>query len=85
MSAQPTEEDFRRHVGTKFRVRVETPSPLELELTEVKSYNPQGSEQSEQQDQRYGRQDAHPRRQRGPERHPREGEVQPEPVPSPRP
>jgi len=46
MSARPTEEDFRRHVGTKFHVRVETPSPLELELTEVKSYNPQGSEQS---------------------------------------
>src|SRR5690349_21851060 len=46
MSARPTEEDFRRHVGTKFRVRVETPSPLEFELTQVKSYNPQGSEQS---------------------------------------
>lgn len=44
MSARPTEEDFRRHVGTKFGVRVETPTPFELELTEVKSYNPKGSE-----------------------------------------
>lgn len=46
MSASPTEEDFRRHVGTKFGVRVETAQPLELELREVRSYNPQGSEQS---------------------------------------
>ncbi|MFL6335778.1 MAG: DUF6916 family protein [Pyrinomonadaceae bacterium] len=44
MSARPTEEDFRRHLGTKFGVRVETPRPLELELDEVKSYNPKGSE-----------------------------------------
>ena len=38
MSAQPTEEDFRRHVGTKFGVRAETPRPLELELDEVRGY-----------------------------------------------
>jgi hypothetical protein len=44
MSARPTAEDFRRHVGTKFGVRVETPRPLELELTEVKDYNPGGGE-----------------------------------------
>ncbi|MBV9928786.1 MAG: hypothetical protein JOZ96_27470 [Acidobacteria bacterium] len=45
MSARLTEEDFKRHVGTKFVVRVETPTPLELELSEVKSYNPEASEQ----------------------------------------
>jgi hypothetical protein len=39
MSARPTEEDFRRHLGTKFGVRVETPRPLELELAEIKSYS----------------------------------------------
>lgn len=44
MSARPTEEEFRRHIGTKFGVRVETPRPFELELIEVKSYNPQSGE-----------------------------------------
>jgi hypothetical protein len=44
MLARPTEEDFKRHEGTKFLVRVEAPRPLELELTQVKSYNPQASE-----------------------------------------
>ena len=38
MSAQPTEEDFRQHLGTKFKVRVEAPRPIELELEEVKGY-----------------------------------------------
>ena len=44
MSAIPTEEDFRQHVGTKFGVRVETPRPLELELAEVVGYRPQSNE-----------------------------------------
>lgn len=39
MSARLTAEDYRQHLGTKFGVRVETPSPLELELAEVKSYS----------------------------------------------
>jgi hypothetical protein len=47
MSATPTEEDFRPHLGTKFGVRIQAPRPLELELTEVRSYNPKGVEQSE--------------------------------------
>jgi hypothetical protein len=47
MSARPTEEDFRQHLGTKFGVRAEAPRPLELELTRVKGYNPSGGEQSE--------------------------------------
>jgi len=35
-----TQEDFKQHLNTKFRVRGETPRPLELELTEVKGYAP---------------------------------------------
>ena len=35
-----TEEAFKQHLNTKFRVRVETPRPLELELVEVKGYAP---------------------------------------------
>jgi len=46
MSATPTAEDFRQHLGTKFGVRVQTPRPLELELTEVKDYTPLASEPS---------------------------------------
>lgn len=34
----PTEEEFRRHLGTKFGVRVQAPRPVELELDEVKGY-----------------------------------------------
>ena len=34
----PTEEEFRRHLGTKFGVRVQAPRPVELELDEVKAY-----------------------------------------------
>ena len=44
MSLRPTEEECRRHVGTKFVVRGETPRPIELELAEVKGYNPQANE-----------------------------------------
>ncbi|HEX7956523.1 MAG TPA: hypothetical protein VF508_06255 [Pyrinomonadaceae bacterium] len=45
MSARPTEEDFRPHEGTKFSVQVEQHPPVELLLTEVKSYNPETSQQ----------------------------------------
>lgn len=44
MFARPTEEEFRRHLGTKFGVRVEAPRPIELELTEVKGYTSQSAE-----------------------------------------
>ena len=44
MSARLTAENFRQHLGTKFGVRVETPRPLELELSEVKDYTPQSNE-----------------------------------------
>lgn len=36
MSVKLTEEEFSRHLNTKFAVRVETPEPVELELIEVK-------------------------------------------------
>ncbi len=44
MSARPTAEEFRQHLGTKFGVRVQTPRPIELELAEVKDYTPQDNE-----------------------------------------
>jgi hypothetical protein len=44
MSARLTEEEFRKHLGTKFGVRVEAPRPIELELAEVRGYNPQANE-----------------------------------------
>jgi hypothetical protein len=44
MSARPTAEDFRQHLGTSFGVRVPTPTPVELELVEVKDYVPQSNE-----------------------------------------
>lgn len=49
MSAKLTEEEFSRHLNTKFRVRAETPEPIELELTEVRgrpslSHEQQGME-----------------------------------------
>ena len=33
-----TEEEFSKHVNTKFRVNVDAPSPVDLELVEVKGY-----------------------------------------------
>ena len=46
MAATPTAEEFRQHLGTRFGVRLDTPRPLELELTEVRDYNAQSSEAS---------------------------------------
>ena len=43
MSAPLTEEEFSKHVNTKFRVNVE--NPIELELTEVKGYPSKAHEQ----------------------------------------
>jgi hypothetical protein len=42
----PTEEEFRRHLGTKFGVRVQAPRPVELELDEVKGYRAGANEAS---------------------------------------
>jgi len=42
----PTEEEFRRHLGTKFGVRVEAPRPVELELDEVKGFKAGANEPS---------------------------------------
>ena len=38
MSAPLTEQEFSEHVNTKFRLNLETPEPVELELVEVKTY-----------------------------------------------
>jgi len=46
MTVSLTEEEFSRHLNTKFRVRVEAPEPVELELTEVRG---RPSEPHEQQ------------------------------------
>ena len=46
MAATPTAEEFRQHLGTRFGVRLDTPRPVELELTEVKDYNAQANEPS---------------------------------------
>ena len=40
MPAKISEEAFRENLNTKFRVRAEAPRPVELELVEVKSYEP---------------------------------------------
>jgi len=45
MPAKISEEAFRENLNTKFRVRAEAPRPVELELVEVKSYNPEENEQ----------------------------------------
>ena len=44
MSANLTEEEFSKHVNTKFRVTGE--QPVELELNQVKSYPSQPHEQA---------------------------------------
>lgn len=46
MAATPTAEEFRQHLGTRFGVRLDTPRPVELELTEVKDYNVQANDES---------------------------------------
>ena len=40
MPAKTSEERFRESLNTKFRVRAEVPRPVELELVEVRSYEP---------------------------------------------
>jgi|SRR5919106_3443613 hypothetical protein len=44
MSVQLTEQEFSKHVNTKFRIAAE--EPIELELTEVKGYVNKENEQS---------------------------------------
>jgi hypothetical protein len=45
MPSNLTAEAFAANVNTKFRVRAESPKPVELELTEVKVYNARENEQ----------------------------------------
>jgi hypothetical protein len=46
MSVKLTEEEFRRHLNTKFEVRVEAPEPVVLELVEVKG-RPSGPDEQQ--------------------------------------
>lgn len=45
MAVELTQEEFARHLNTKFRVAAETPEPVELELVEAESYRPEPNEQ----------------------------------------
>ena len=45
MAEQPTEEDFRKQLGTKFGVRAEAPRPFEIELVEVQGWTTRPEEQ----------------------------------------
>lgn len=45
MSSNLTAAAFAEHLNTKFRVRAETPKPVELELVEVKEYSAGSHEQ----------------------------------------
>ena len=44
-SERPTEETFAKHLNTKFRVNIEVPQRVELELVEVKGYQNKAEEQ----------------------------------------
>lgn len=41
-----TEQEFSQHVNTDFRVKLETPKPVDLRLVEVKGYAKKAAEQS---------------------------------------
>ena len=45
MAERPTQESFSQHINTKFRVDLETPRPVELELISVKGYQSDANEQ----------------------------------------
>jgi len=44
--SEPTEKNFAQYVNTKFRVLGAAAGPVELELVEVKGYNPGPDEES---------------------------------------
>jgi len=46
MTVKLTEEEFSRHLNTKFRVRLDAPEPVELELVEVKG-RPSGADEQQ--------------------------------------
>ena len=45
MPTSLTNEEFSQHLNTKFRVKLETAGPIELELVEVKGYASKPEEQ----------------------------------------
>lgn len=46
MTANLTEQEFSKHLHTKFSLKLDPSRPLELELTEVKGYQAAENEQS---------------------------------------
>lgn len=46
MAANLTEEEFSKHVNTKFRVELDGENSVDLELTEVKEYMSRHNEQT---------------------------------------
>jgi hypothetical protein len=46
MPAELTQEEFSRHLNTKFRLDAQTPAPVELELVEASAYRPEPKEQA---------------------------------------
>jgi len=51
--ADLTEEEFSRHVNTRFRVVVDFPDPIELELVEVTGYANKNSPSEEKNMERF--------------------------------
>jgi hypothetical protein len=47
MSVSLTEEEFSKHIKTKFRIKADTQQPVELLLEEVKSYGNNGGSGSQ--------------------------------------
>lgn len=47
MSVRRTEEEFSKHLNTKFGVKLELPEPVELELVEVRGRPSQAHEQQD--------------------------------------
>jgi CRISPR/Cas system-associated protein Cas5 (RAMP superfamily) len=45
MAVEMTQEEFARHLNTKFRVVADTPEPVELELVEAQLYRPEPHEE----------------------------------------
>ena len=45
MAVELTQEEFARHLNTKFRVAADVPEPVELELVEAQSYRPEPHEE----------------------------------------
>lgn len=45
MAVEMTQEEFARHLNTKFRLAADVPEPVDLELVEVQRYRPGAHEE----------------------------------------